>query len=130
MGRIFLPMYSGVRPTISPATNTVTMARTRMPYMPAPIPPGAISPSAISISTMPPPNGVSESWKQSTDPVDVTVVDVANSEQACGPNLVSTPSYAPCASWGPTPAVPRWLSKNVTPPTATAQMITMTATSA
>src|SRR6185312_12765873 len=84
-GRIFLPMYSGVRPTISPATNTVTMASTRMPYMPA---------------AMPPPNGDSESWKQFTDPVDVTVVDAANNEQACGPNLVSTPSYVPCASCG------------------------------
>ena len=30
-GLIFLPMYSGVRPTISPATKTVTMASTRMP---------------------------------------------------------------------------------------------------
>src|ERR1700678_2176287 len=102
-GRIFLPMYSGVRPTISPATNTVTMASTRMPYMPAPMPPGAISPSAMSNSAIPPPNGVSESWKQFTAPVEVTVVDDANSEQPGGPNLVSTPSYAPWASWGPSP---------------------------
>ena len=50
-----------------------------MPYMPAPIPPGATSPSAMSSSAMPPPNGVSESWKQFTAPVDVTVVDAANS---------------------------------------------------
>ncbi len=28
---IFLPRYSGVRPTMSPATNTVTMARTSIP---------------------------------------------------------------------------------------------------
>src|SRR5215469_2137115 len=123
-GRIFLPIYSGVRPTISPATNTVTMARISRPYMPAPIPPGATSPSAMSNSAMPPPNGVSESWKQLTEPVEVTVVDAANSEQACGPNLVSTPSYAPCASCGPAPAVPRWASKKVRPPTAAAQMIT------
>src|SRR3984893_8296378 len=98
-GRIFLPRYSGVRPTISPATNTVTMASTRMPYMPAPMPPGAISPKAMSNSAMPPPNGVNESWKQFTAPVEVTVVDDAKSEQPGGPNLVSTPSYAPCASW-------------------------------
>src|SRR6185369_9595242 len=129
-GRIFLPMYSGVRPTISPATNTVTMARTRMPYMPAPIPPGAISPSAMSNSAIPPPNGVSESWKQFTAPVDVTVVDDANSEQPGGPNLLSTPSYAPCASWGAAPAVPRWVSKKLIPPTAHAQMMTIAATSA
>src|ERR1700730_1634474 len=130
VGRIFLPMYSGVRPTISPATNTVTMASTRMPYMPAPMPPGAISPSAMSITVIAPPNGVSESWKQFTEPVEVTVVDTENSEQACGPNLVSTPSYVPCASCGPSPAVPRWLWKKVLPPTAAAQMITITASSA
>src|SRR5947208_8500687 len=130
VGRIFLPMYSGVRPTISPATNTVTMASTKMPYMPAPMPPGAISPSAMSITVIAPPNGVSESWKQFTEPVEVTVVDAANSEQACGPNLVSTPSYVPCASCGPSPAVPRWLWKKVIPPTAAAQMITITASSA
>ncbi len=93
VGRIFLPMYSGVRPTISPATNTVTMASTRMPYIPAPMPPGAISPSAMSISVIAPPNGVSESWKQFTEPVDVTVVDAANIEQPGVPNRTSTPSY-------------------------------------
>src|SRR5215470_13840245 len=100
VGRIFLPMYSGVRPTISPATNTVTMARIKMPYMPAPMPPGTISPSAMSNSAIPPPNGVSESWKQLTAPVEVTVVEAANTEQPGVPNLVSTPSYAPCASCG------------------------------
>src|SRR6516165_6457785 len=94
VGRIFLPMYSGVRPTISPATNTVTTARIRMPYMPAPIPPGAISPSAMSNSAIPPPNGVSESWKQFTAPVEVTVVDAANNEQLGVPNLTSVPSAA------------------------------------
>src|ERR1700751_3511779 len=119
-GRIFLPMYSGVRPTISPATNTVTMARTRVPYTPAPMPPGAISPSAMSNSAIPPPNGVSESWKQFTAPVEVTVVDDANSEQPGGPNLLSTPSYAPCASGGPAPGVARWVSNRLIPPTAAA----------
>src|SRR5580658_11308232 len=129
-GRIFLPMYSGVRPTISPATNTVTMASTRMPYMPAPTPPGAISPSAMSNRAMPPPNGVSESWKQFTAPVDVTVVDAANSEQAAVPNLVSTPSIAPCCSLFATPPIVGWDWKKLMPATAAAQMVTMTATSA
>jgi hypothetical protein len=123
-------MYSGVRPTISPPTNTVTMARIKMPYMPAPMPPGAISPSAMSISVIAPPNGDSESWKQFTAPVEVTVVDAANSEQACGPNLVSTPSYVPCASCGPSSAVPRWVWKKVSPPTAATQMIPITASRA
>src|SRR5215471_15943029 len=116
-------------PIISPATNTVTMARTRMPYIPAPMPPGTISPSAMFIKVMAPPNGVSESWKQLTAPVEVTVVDGANSEQPMGPNLVSTPSVAPCASCGAIPAVPRWVSKYVTPPTAASQRITMIASS-
>ena len=36
---IFLPRYSGVRPTISPAMKTDRMMKTSMPYMPAPTPP-------------------------------------------------------------------------------------------
>src|SRR5258706_13504976 len=36
---IFLPTYSGVRPTISPATNIDRMTNSSMPYMPAPTPP-------------------------------------------------------------------------------------------
>src|ERR1700729_2642120 len=130
VGRIFLPRYSGVRPTISPPMNTVTMASTRMPYMPAPMPPGAISPSAMSNSAMPPPNGVSESWKQFTAPVEVTVVEPANNEQAGAPNLTSVPSAAWPASIVAVPAVPRWASKSEIPPTAAAQMMTMAATSA
>ena len=128
VGRIFLPMYSGVRPTMSPATNTVTIASTRMPYMPAPTPPGATSPSAMSNSAIPPPNGVSESWKQFTEPVEVTVVDAANTEQPGVPNLTSVPSAAPCARWGAAPAA--CISKKLIPPTAAIQMIAMTATSA
>ena len=63
--------------------------------MPAPTPPGAISPSAMSNSAMPPPNGVSESWKQFTAPVEVTVVDAANSEQPGCRTATSLPSIAP-----------------------------------
>src|ERR1700733_912499 len=126
-GRIFFPRYSGVRPTISPATNTVTMASTRMPYMPAPTPPGAISPSAMSNSAIPPPNGVSESWKQLTAPVEVTVVDAANNEQPGVPNRTSVPSDAPPASWVATP--PCCISKKLIPATAASQITAMTATS-
>ena len=51
----FFPRYSGVRPIIRPATNTAMIARTRMPYNPEPVPPGAISPNPMStIVTMPP----------------------------------------------------------------------------
>src|SRR5229473_2704781 len=129
-GRIFLPMYSGVRPTINPATNTVTVARTRMPYIPAPMPPGAISPSEMSNRAMPPPNGVSESWKQFTAPVDVTVVEAANTAQPGVPNLTSVPSAAWPANTVAVPPVAVWASKKLIPPTAAAQMTTMTASSA
>ena len=53
-----LPRYSGVRPTIRPAMNTVTMARMSMPYRPDPVPPGATSPSIMLNITVPPPNAV------------------------------------------------------------------------
>src|SRR5260370_29049493 len=42
---IFLPKYSGVRPTISPAINTARMTNTSIPYSPEPTPPKIISPS-------------------------------------------------------------------------------------
>src|SRR5215469_8111032 len=94
VGRIFLPMYSGVRPTIRPPTNTVMTASMRMPYRPAPTPPGTTSPIIMLNSAMPPPNGVNESWNEFTAPVLVTVVDAANSEQPGVPNLTSVPSAA------------------------------------
>ena len=126
-GRIFLPRYSGVRPTIRPPTNTVTMASTSRPYMPAPMPPGAISPSAMSNSAMPPPNGVNESWNEFTEPVEVTVVDAANRDEPGVPNATFLPSIAPCASWGASPAP--CASKIVMPTTAISQMTAMTASS-
>ena len=36
VGSIFLPRYSGVRPTMSPAMKTASTASTRMPYRPEP----------------------------------------------------------------------------------------------
>ena len=51
----FLPRYSGVRPTINPATNTVMTARTKIPYRPEPVPPGATSPSIMFSSSVAPP---------------------------------------------------------------------------
>ena len=41
---IFLPRYSGERPTISPARNTVNRTTSNMPYSPAPTPPKMTSP--------------------------------------------------------------------------------------
>ncbi len=53
---IFLPRNSGVRPTMSPATKTVMIARTSMPYSPEPTPPGATSPSIMLNIVIPPPS--------------------------------------------------------------------------
>ena len=55
---IFLPRYSGVRPTISPAMNTASMANSSMPYRPEPTPPKITSPSSILIRGTSPPSGV------------------------------------------------------------------------
>src|ERR1019366_1466894 len=128
VGRIFLPMYSGVRPTISPPTNTVTIASTSRPYMPAPIPPGAISPRAMSNSVMPPPNAVYESWNEFTAPVDVRVVDAAKIDEPGMPNATFLPSMAPRASVGAIPEC--WFSKKLIPATAANQRVAMTETSA
>ena len=58
---IFLPTYSGVRPTIRPATKIAMMTNSSMPYRPAPTPPTMISPSCMLISGIMPPSAVKES---------------------------------------------------------------------
>ena len=102
---IFLPRYSGVRPTIRPATNTATMANTSMPYSPEPTPPKMISPSWISASGTSPPSGVNESCIEFTEPFDAAVVAVAHSAELVTPNRTSLPSMLPsdCS----TPSSPR-----------------------
>jgi hypothetical protein len=102
---IFLPRYSGVRPTISPATNTVSTAKTRIPYRPEPVPPGATSPSIMLKIVMPPPRAVYESWKESTDPVEVSVVPSANTAEFSTPKRCSVPSLAEPTAVG---TVPLW----------------------
>ncbi len=52
---IFLPRYSGVRPTMSPAMKTATMAAMSIPYRPDPVPPGETSPSTMLRIASPPP---------------------------------------------------------------------------
>ena len=47
---IFLPRYSGVRPTIRPARNTVSSTVSSMPYRPEPTPPKITSPVIIIVS--------------------------------------------------------------------------------
>jgi hypothetical protein len=74
---IFLPRYSGVRPTISPPMNTVMMAKSKIEYRPVPTPPGETSPSIMPVSAANPPMGVKESSAESTLPVDVWVDAIA-----------------------------------------------------
>src|SRR5206468_2218457 len=75
---IFLPRYSGVRPTISPAMNTATTTKASMPYRPEPTPPKITSPSCINHIGTRPPSGVSESCIALTAPHDAVVVIAAN----------------------------------------------------
>ena len=55
---IFLPRYSGVRPTISPAMNTDRITMISRPLRPTPTPPGLTSPSIMCDSGTMPPSGV------------------------------------------------------------------------
>ena len=74
LASIFLPTYSGVRPTISPATKIERMTNSSMPYMPAPTPPTMISPSCILISGIMPPSAVKRSCMALTAPQEAAVV--------------------------------------------------------
>ena len=100
---IFLPRYSGVRPTIRPATNTVMTASTSMPYRPAPTPPGATSPSIMLTIGIMPPSAVYESWNELTAPVEVSVVAAAKVAEFDTPNRISLPSIAAPTACGTVP---------------------------
>ena len=90
---IFLPRYSGVRPTIRPAMNTDRMAMISSPLRPTPTPPGLTSPSIMCARGTPPPRGVKLSCMELTDPLDVPVVDAAHRPEAEGR---SEPPCPPC----------------------------------
>ena len=92
---IFLPMYSGVRPTISPAMNTVKRAKASMPYKPQPTPPKTTSPSCIRNMVIMPPRGVRESCIALTEPLLAAVVAAAHKELPPTPKRVSFPSMLP-----------------------------------
>jgi len=96
---ILRPRYSGVRPTISPAMNTVMTTNKNMLVSPTPTPP------KITFSHMPamgssPVSGLSESCMLSTEPLDVAVVLTAHSGPAVGPKRSSLPSRFMEASTG------------------------------
>ncbi len=92
---IFLPTYSGVRPTIRPATKIARMTNSSMPYRPAPTPPTMISPSCMLISGIMPPSAVNESCMALTAPQEAAVVMTANSAEATMPKRTSLPSMLP-----------------------------------
>ncbi len=100
-----------MRPTISPAMKTAMIAITSMPYRPEPTPPGAISPSIMPSSVRPPPKPVYEEWKESTAPVDVSVVATAKIDEPPTPNRCSLPSIAPPAACRAGP--PWWNSVHI-----------------
>ena len=81
---IFLPRYSGVRPTISPAMNTARRAKISIPISPVPTPPKTISPMAMFSMAMPPPSGVRLSWELLTAPHEASVVTLVNSAEPAG----------------------------------------------
>src|SRR4029077_2185850 len=85
LASIFLPTYSGVRPTIRPATKIARMTNSSIPYMPAPTPPMMISPSWILMSGIIPPSAVKESCMALTAPHEASVVMTAKSEEATTP---------------------------------------------
>ena len=95
LASIFLPTYSGVRPTISPATKIATMTNSSMPYMPEPTPPKMISPSWMLISGTMPPSAVNESSMALTAPHEASVVITLKSEEATMPKRTSLPSMLP-----------------------------------
>ncbi len=92
---IFLPRYSGVRPTIKPAIKTAMMAKTSMPYNPLPTPPKITSPSWISHIGTSPPNGVNESCMALTLPFEAAVVAEAHNAESATPKRASLPSMLP-----------------------------------
>ena len=82
----------------------------------------------MSAIVSPPPSGVKLSWNELTAPVEVSVVELANSALLGTPNRVSLPSIAACAAIG---AAPWWaISKAVMPTVLAIQMTAITATMA
>ena len=85
-------MYSGVRPTMSPAINTVRIINTTIPYNPAPTPPKIISPSIRFNIAIIPAMGDKLSCIALTEPFDAADVEVAQSILLVMPKRVSLPS--------------------------------------
>ena len=80
LGSIFLPRYSGVRPTIRPPMNTASRTNSSIMYNPVPTPPKTDSEyPRLTIGTRPP-RPVSDWNAPLTAPQETTVVIAVNSE--------------------------------------------------
>ncbi len=107
---IFLPRYSGVRPTIRPAMNTLRMARISLPYRPAPAPPGLTSPEQDVHERHRAAQGrVALVRRVVASPAEVAVMALPSSAELPTPKRVSLPSRLPptlaaVAAWD-TPAL-------------------------
>ena len=91
-GSMRLPMYSGVRPTISPAAKTPITAKTIMPMKPTPTPPNTTSSLCISHIGKSPAAGENESCMAFTAPPDAAVMAIANNATDASPKRTSLPS--------------------------------------
>jgi len=79
---------------------------------------------------MPPPKGVNESWNEFTDPVDVTVVEAANSDDPGVPKTTFLAFHRAMARGAGAIPGALGLEEADAGRTAASQMITMTASSA
>ena len=87
----FLPRYSGVRPTISPARNTATIIYISMFKKPAPMPLKTTLSIMFDMATMPA-IGFRLSCMLLTEPLEVAVVIAAQVALETGPMRTSLPS--------------------------------------
>jgi len=76
---IFLPRYSGVRPTIRPAMKTANLASSSIPYKSLPTPPKMTSPICMLTIATKPPIGESESYAKFEAPAPESVATVSES---------------------------------------------------
>ena len=95
LASIFLPRYSGVRPTISPPMNTANRTYTSIAYRPQPTPPQTTSLIARLVIGTALPNPVNDSIDALTEPLEVTLVVVAHSAELTIPLRCSLPSMFP-----------------------------------
>jgi len=91
---IFLPRYSGVRPTISPAMKTASTTNRAFHKARADAA-KIISPSWMFEQRTSPPSAVKESCMEFTAPQEASVVIVANNAELKMPKRTSLPSMLP-----------------------------------